>query len=262
MVGRVEEYLLRKIREEGAIHMTLIDPDKVEAASMPHFAQEVEAYKTSAIMIGGTTIASTTQLDEVVKAVKKDVNIPVILFPNNITGISRYADAIWFMSLLNSSDPYFITGAQILGAPLIKIYGLEPISLGYIIVGDGGSAGVIGRAFSIPYDRPELAVAYALATQYFGMRFVYLEAGSGAKRPVPRKMVEMVKKVIDIPLIVGGGIRTCEQAREIVSAGADILVTGTVLERIKRAKARSRLAEIMKGINEGVNRKNDNQEKG
>ena len=91
------------------------------------------------------------------------MKIPTILFPNNITGISRYADAIWFMSLLNSVDPYFLVGAQILGAPLVKKYGLEPISMGYVIVGEGGTAGIVGKAIPVPYNKPELAAAHALA---------------------------------------------------------------------------------------------------
>jgi phosphoglycerol geranylgeranyltransferase len=132
-------------------------------------------------MIGGSTFVSTAHLDSVVRIVKRTVDLPVILFPNNVTGISRYADAIWFMSLLNSVDPYFLMGAQILGAPLVKKYAIEPISMGYLILGEGGTAGVVGRAIAIPYDKPELAVAHALAGQYLGMHFIYLEAGSGAR---------------------------------------------------------------------------------
>jgi phosphoglycerol geranylgeranyltransferase len=181
-------------------------------------------------MVGGSTFTSTYHLDDVVEAIKKTVKIPVILFPNNITGICKYADAIWFMSLLNSSDPYFITGAQVLGAPIIKKFGLEAIPLGYIIVGENSAASVVGKACPIPYTKPELAVAHALAAQYFGMRFVYLEAGSGAKRPPSNDMIKMVKESIHIPLIVGGGMRTGEQVKETVDAGADIIVTGTVIE--------------------------------
>jgi phosphoglycerol geranylgeranyltransferase len=169
-------------------------------------------------------------LDDVVEAIKKTVKIPVILFPNNITGICKYADAIWFMSLLNSSDPYFITGAQVLGAPIIKKFGLEVIPLGYIIVGENSAASVVGRACPIPYTQPELAVAHALAAQYFGMRFVYLEAGSGAKRPPANNMIKMVKDSTHIPIIVGGGVRTGEQVKEAVDAGADVIVTGTLIE--------------------------------
>jgi len=233
MVGQVEKYLLSRIREDGAAHLTLIDPENVTPQSASKIAREAESCQTAAIMVGGSTLALTSHLDLVLKAVKEAVKVPVILFPNNVTGISRYADAVWFMSLLNSSDPFFLVGAQVLGAPVIKKFGLEPIPLGYIVVGEGGSVGVIGRVSPIPYDKPELAAAHALAAQYFGMRFVYLEAGSGAKQPVPSDMIRVVKKVIDVPLIVGGGIRTGEQAREIVSAGADVIVTGTVVEEHK-----------------------------
>jgi phosphoglycerol geranylgeranyltransferase len=245
MVGRVEKYLLDRIKEDGAIHLTLIDPEKVTPQSASKIAHEAESGQTMGMMVGGSTLVLTSHLDLIVKAVKEAVKIPVILFPNNVTGISKYADAVWFMSLLNSSDSFFLAGAQVLGAPIIKKFSLEPIPLGYIVVGEGGSVGVIGRVSPIPYDKPELAAAHALAAQYFGMRFVYLEAGSGAKQPVPSGMIKMVKEVIDLPLIVGGGIRTGEQAREIVSAGADIIVTGTVVEE---HEAKQIIGELVKSI--------------
>jgi phosphoglycerol geranylgeranyltransferase len=231
MSGRVEKYLLSKIRKDGAIHLTLIDPEKASPETAAEIAREAEKATTAAIMVGGSTVTSTQQLEDTVKTIKKAVKVPVILFPNNITGICRYADAIWFMSLLNSSDPYFVFGAHVLGAPLVKRFGLEPIPMGYIIVGEGSAASIVGHAFPIPFDRPELAVAHALAAQYLGMRFVYLEAGSGAKRSVPPTMVQAVKGVISIPLVVGGGIRTGRQAKEIAEAGADMLVTGNITEK-------------------------------
>jgi len=245
MVGQVEKYLLKKIEEEGTVHITLVDPEKVTPSSASRIVHEAESCETAAIMVGGSTIVSTSHLDRVVKAIKKTVKIPVILFPNNVTGISKYADAIWFMSLLNSSDPYFLIGAQVLGAPIIKKFGLEPIPLGYIVVGEGGAVSVVGRAVPIPYDKPELAAAHALATEYFGMRFVYLEAGSGAKQPVPSEMIKMVKSVVNLPLIVGGGIKTGEQVKQIVQAGADIIVTGNVVEKYK---VKDKIRELMKNM--------------
>lgn len=196
-------------------------------------------------MIGGSTFVSARHLDDVVKIVKRTVKIPLILFPNNVTGISRYADAIWFMSLLNSVDPYFLMGAQVLGAPLVKKYSLEPIPLGYIIVGDGGTAGVVGKAIAVPYNKPELAAAHALAGQYLGMRFIYLEAGSGAKEPVPPEMIRAVKHYIAVPLIVGGGIRSRGQALAAASAGADIIITGNIVEE---TGIRRKVSEIIEGI--------------
>jgi phosphoglycerol geranylgeranyltransferase len=245
MLGRVEEYLLERIKAEGSIHITLIDPEKVTPTQASRIVEISKASGTSAIMIGGSTFVSQAHLDDVAKAIKRTSKIPTILFPNNITGISRHADAIWFMSLLNSVDPYFLIGAQILGAPLVKKYSLEPISMGYVIVGEGGTAGIVGKAIPVPYDKPELAAAHALAGQYLGMHFIYLEGGSGAKEPVPPEMIRTVKHYIDIPLIVGGGIKTREQALAAASAGADIIVTGNVIEN---GDAKRRVSEIIDGI--------------
>ena len=245
MLGAVEKYLLERIKAEDAIHITLIDPEKVTPPQASRIVENSKASGTSAIMVGGSTFVSQAHLDDVVKAIKRTVKLPTILFPNNITGISRHADAIWFMSLLNSVDPYFLIGAQILGAPLVKKYGLEPISMGYVIVGEGGTAGIVGKAIPVPYDKPELAAAHALAGQYLGMHFLYLEGGSGAKDPVPPEMIRAVKHYIDIPLIVGGGIRTREQALAAASAGANIIVTGNVIET---GDAKGKVSEIIEGI--------------
>jgi phosphoglycerol geranylgeranyltransferase len=245
MLGRVEKYLLEKIKAEGSIHITLIDPEKVTPPQASRVAENSKISGTSAMMIGGSTFVSQAHLDAVVKAIRRTVKIPTILFPNNVTGISRHADAIWFMSLLNSVDPYFLIGAQILGAPLVKKYGLEPISMGYIIVGEGGTAGIVGKAIAVPYNKPELAAAHALAGQYLGMHFIYLEGGSGAKNPVPPEMIRTVKHFIGIPLIVGGGIRTKEQSLAAASAGADIIVTGNITESIH---AKEKVSEIIDGV--------------
>jgi phosphoglycerol geranylgeranyltransferase len=245
MLGRVERYLLEKIRAEGSIHMTLVDPEKTTPPQASRVAENAKVGGTSAIMIGGSTFVSQAHLDAVVKAIRRTVKIPTILFPNNITGISRHADAIWFMSLLNSVDPYFLVGAQILGAPMVKKYSLEPISMGYIIVGDGGTAGIVGKAIPVPYSKVELAAAHALAGQYLGMHFIYLEGGSGAKNPVPPEMIRAVKHYIDAKLIVGGGIKTKEQALAAASAGADIIVTGNIVESMD---SKQKVSEIISGI--------------
>jgi len=244
---RVEEYLLTSIRREGSVHLSLLDPDRIQPSEAALRANVLEAAGTTAIMIGGSTVVSVPQLDDVVKAVKDEVKVPVILFPSNITGISQFADAIWFMSLLNSDNPLFLTGIQALGAPLVKRYGLETLSLGYIIVDSGSSAAYIGQARAFPRDKPEIVASYALAAQYLGMHFVYLEAGSGAREPVPKKMLSVVKDTIDVPLIVGGGIRNRFDAEAVVNAGADIVVTGTIVEEKGSEKE---IIEIIKGIQE------------
>jgi phosphoglycerol geranylgeranyltransferase len=244
-LGQVEKYLLDKIKAEGSIHITLIDPEKITPQQASLVAENSKNSGTAAIMIGGSTSDSQEHVDNVIKAIKSKVNLPTILFPSNVSGISRYADAIWFMSLLNSADRFFLAGAQIMGAPLVKKFGIEPISMGYIILGDGGTAGKVGKAITIPFNQPEVAVAHALAGQFFGMRFIYLEAGSGAEKPVPPEIIRAVKAVLDATLIVGGGIRSKEQASLAVSAGADIVVTGNVTEK---TDGKQRISEIIEGV--------------
>jgi phosphoglycerol geranylgeranyltransferase len=163
----------------------------------------------------------------------------VILFPNALSGLSQYADAVFFMSLLNSINPYYLSGAQALGAPFVKRYRLEPIPLAYLIIGEHtGAAGFVGNANPIPKDKPELAAIYALAAEYLGMRYVYLEAGSGAKATVTTEMVRAVRKNSSIHVVVGGGIRSPTQAQSLAKAGAQLIVTGTVSEQasIKRLR--------------------------
>jgi phosphoglycerol geranylgeranyltransferase len=245
-MGRVERRLLAEIKRYGSIHLTLIDPEKEDPRSASEKAVGSERGGTTAVMVGGSTATSSSHIDKIVRAIKKRSSVPVILFPSNVTGISKYADATWFMSLLNSSNQYFITGAQALGAPLVKKYKIEPISLGYLIVGSGGTVAIIGQANPIPYNHPEIAVIYALAAQYLGMHFVYLEAGSGAKRPVPSEMIQLVRRNISIPLIVGGGLRSAESVRRAVEAGADIVVTGTVVEN--SSSVETKIRELVQSI--------------
>jgi len=245
MLGRVETYILEKLAVEKALHMTLIDPEKITPAQAAVVAENSKCSGTAAIMVGGSTFSSQEHLDLVVQAIKQAVDLPVILFPNNESGISRYSDAIWFMSLLNSLDPYYLVGAQILGAPLIKKLNIEPIPMGYIVIGQGGTVGMVGKAKTITYDQSELVTAHALAGQYFGMRFIYLEGGSGVTDPVPPDMIKTVKKHLDVPLIVGGGIRTREQAAAAAKAGADIIVTGNLIES---ADNKRRITEVIEGI--------------
>jgi len=161
---------------------------------------------------------------------KKCTTLPVILFPGNPAMLSPHADAVWFMSLLNSANPFFISEAQALAAPLVKKLGIEPIPLAYIVLRSSSSVGFVGHVRDFPEHKPELVAMYALAAQYMGFKFVYLEAGSGAEKPVSTEMIRKVKKFLEIPLIVGGGIKSPKVAYEIVKAGADCIVTGTILE--------------------------------
>ncbi len=247
MLGRVEQYLIDSINEQGAIHLTLLDPEKVTRSSAKALAKAIDKSGSAAIMIGGSTAVSVYHTDEVINAIKKQTKLPIIIFPNDIAGISREADAIFFMSLMNSMNPYYITHAQALGAPLVKRYGLEPIPMGYVIIGDrGAAAAFVGQVNPIPFDKPPLAVIYGMAAQFMGKRFFYLEAGSGVERPISPEMVAAVGKNIEIPLVVGGGIRSPKAARQIVKAGARVIVTGTLVEKASPEVLRQVVRSIRK----------------
>jgi len=242
---RVEKYLNDEIEAKGSIHLSLLDPEKSDLAEAARLAKIIEGAGSSAIMVGGSLNVDERAMDETIKVIKENCSLPVIVFPSNINTISRYADAIWFMSLLNSMNPYFIIGAQVQGAAIIKKYGLEVLPMAYIVVGDGGTAGIIGQARPLPPHKPEVIALYALAAQYLGMRFVYIEGGSGAPEPVPPSTVKFVRNYIDVRLIVGGGIRRRDQAEALAEAGADIIVTGTILEE---GDAERKLRDVVSGV--------------
>jgi phosphoglycerol geranylgeranyltransferase len=218
-------------RKRGSAGLAaLIDPDNFDKKRAALVAGTAEKLGFSCIFIGGSTLGDQSHLDEIVLAVKQHVTSPVILFPGNITGISRHADAILFSSLLNSTNTYFIVGAQALGAIQVNRYRLEAIPMGYLVFGDESTTSFIGQVRPIPYAKPEVAVMYALAAQYLGMRALYLEAGSGSNHPMPAEMVEAVRKGFEGLLIVGGGITTPQTAVTLAGAGADLLVIGNLLE--------------------------------
>ncbi|MEL9990895.1 MAG: geranylgeranylglyceryl/heptaprenylglyceryl phosphate synthase [Thermoproteus sp.] len=241
---RVLEYI-----SEGVKHFTLIDPDKsVDYLKIAKTALDVG---TDGLLVGGSLGIPSEELDQVVKDLKSISNVPVVLFPGTICQITPRADAILFLSVLNSQDPYFIVGAQLQGAVILaKHYPqLEAISTAYLLVGDGGAAGYISAARPVPIRRPEIAVAYALAARYMGFSAVYLEAGSGAPEPVPSGMVRAVRKYFDRALIVGGGIRSGRTAEEIAKERPNVIVTGTIAE-----EQPEKLGEIVRSIKDAARR--------
>jgi len=242
---QVELKLRELVDKHGTICVALIDSENILPSEAALLALKCEKAGAKAILVGGSTAIDQIELDQVVRTIKQKITSPVILFPGNVTGVSPNADAIFFSCLMNSDNPYFITEAQSLGALAIKKYNLEAIPMAYIIVGDGGAAGFVGRARGIPPQKPGLAAMYALAAQYFGMRFVYLEAGSGANGRVATEMVATVRKAYAGTLIVGGGVRSASDAKEIAKAGADIIVIGTLLEEKDFEKTLSDIAEIV-----------------
>lgn len=228
------------------LHFSLLDPDKQSPEAAGEIAETVTAAGSSAIMVGGSTLLSPQQVDETVHAIKSHTGLPVILFPSGAKFLSRYADAVFFMSLLNSRNLDYVIREHVKGGMFVKQSGLEPISMGYVIVEPGMTAGRIGEADLIKRTDFDTAVGYALAAEFLGMRFFYLEAGSGAPTPVPNEMIRAVKNHVSIPLLVGGGIRDPQTAREKTHAGADIIITGTALEKEKNL--RKTLTTIIEAI--------------
>lgn len=229
-MGPIEQRLQKEIKEKGTICLALIDSENFSPKKAADTAKKAQSCGVNGILVGGSTAIDQMELSNIIKEIKNHITIPVMLFPGNVTGVSPYADAILFISLLNSDDPYFITGAQALGALLVKKYNLEAIPVGYIVIGDGGAIGFVGKIRKLPPEKPNLAAMYALAAQYMGMRFVYLEAGSGVETKISARVVKAVKNVYEGTIIAGGGIRKADDAREVAEAGADVIVVGTLLE--------------------------------
>ncbi len=243
--NKVESFLKSELKKKNTLLFVLIDSEVSNLEVSSKLAKDVEKIDASAILVGGSSATDQIEMAQVVKGIKKGIKIPIILFPGNVTGVVPDVDAILFSSLMNSENPYFISQAQALGAPSVMKFGLEPLPTAYLVIGDGTSAWFVGSARGIPFEKPKIAAAYALAAQFLGMRFVYLEAGSGAKTNVTPEMVKTVRRTFNGFLIVGGGIKDVKTAQSLAKAGADALVIGTFLEKGGSLK---KLQEIAKAI--------------
>lgn len=226
------ERILHVKESKGAGYFVLIDPDKWRPDKIADLASQACEAGADGILVGGSLLLSSS-FDDLVKIIKKQIDIPLIIFPGSTTQVSRYADAVFFLSLISGRNPTYLIGEQVRAAPVIKALRIEPISVGYMLIESGNitSAEFMSNTRPIPRSKPDIAKATALSAEYFGMKMVYLEAGSGAKKSVPDEMLEQVRNYISIPIIVGGGIRTPEEANRKVQAGASFVVTGNVLEK-------------------------------
>lgn len=238
---------VRRILEEiiawRPAHLTLIDPDKQQPERAGEIAAIADQLGTDGFLVGGSSGICQTNLSATVEALKAVTEKPVIFFPGqDKKAYSMRFDAVLFLSLLNSRHVHYVIRAQAQSAQLLKKAEVETISVGYLIVAPGMRVGEVGEADLLGREEQGVASGYAVAAEMMGLRYLYLECGSGSPVTVPPEMVRAVKRAVDLPVIVGGGIRTAAAARQLIAAGADILVTGTLVER---HEFRQQLAEII-----------------
>lgn len=251
MLGKTERYIHERLDTEKGLLFTVIDPDDHKTAeNAAQTAKNANEAGSDLILIGGSTLSSQDFLDGVVKQVRENVNIPVVLFPGNVNWLSRYADAVYFMSLLNSTKTYWISGAQVMGAPIVKKLGIEPISVAYLVVEPGGTVGKVAEVELLKRSEPQKAAEMALAAQYMGYRFVVTDAGSKPKEGhIPLDMIKAVASTIEVPYVVAGGIRTPEQAKSIIKAGADAIQVGAAFEQGKGSV--DNIRKMVEAVREG-----------
>lgn len=221
----------KTIQEKGAAYFILIDPDKLPIDKTEIFVNHCVKSGVDGFLIGGSLMING-DLEASIKEVKNHCDLPVIIFPGSVNQISKNADAILFISLISGRNAEHLIGKHVQAAPLIKKFNLEAISTGYILIESGQTttAEYMSESKPIPRNKPEIASATALAGEYLGMKLIYLEGGSGAENSVPLKIIEEVSKNVSVPVIVGGGIRTPNEAREKVNAGAEVIISGNLFE--------------------------------
>jgi phosphoglycerol geranylgeranyltransferase len=242
----VYEHLLETSQRRGAAHLVLIDPDKLNTEALAHLVASATAADVDAFLVGGSLVVDDS-FHECIRTIKRNTSLPVVIFPGAVSQVSGDADAILFLSLLSGRNPEHLIGSQVIAAPIIRKIGLEAISTAYMLVESGRttSAEFMSNTKPLPRNKPDIAVAHAMAAEMFGFKFIYLEAGSGADQSVPDDMIAAIRKYTRVPLIVGGGIGTPAEASKKVAAGANFVVTGTVLEKNGDAGLIKRLASAI-----------------
>lgn len=209
----------------------LIDPGKLAPRRLERTVELAVECGVHYFFIGGSLVVNN-MLDAVLAGIRERCSIPLVLFPGNSFQLTYRADALLFLSLISGRNPELLIGQHVISAPFLKMAPLEIISTGYMLVDGGVQTAVqyMSNTYPIPANKNDIAVCTALAGEMLGLKMIYLDAGSGAKNPVPESMIESVRAAITVPLIVGGGIRTPEQAAADFSAGADVLVVGNAVE--------------------------------
>lgn len=232
MKQHIYKELLERKQKGQKSFAVLIDPDKVNPPAIEQLVKLSVDAGVDYFLVGGSLVISN-QLDEVVQQIKAACDIPVILFPGSPSQVSKYADGLLYLSLISGRNPELLIGQHVISAPFVKQSGLEIISTAYMVV-DGGApttVSYISNAAPLPSDKNEIAMCTAMAGEMLGMKVVYMDAGSGAKRPISESMIQAVAQQIEAPLIIGGGITDPEKAYRNCKAGADVIVIGNAIEK-------------------------------
>jgi len=238
----------KRVRLKRPSYWILLDPDDFSLPQAAALAAAAEkAGGIDAVLVGGSLL-HTGAFNAFVKALRSAASIPVILFPGDATQLSRHAHALLYLSLVSGRNPVFLIGEHVKAAPLIRRLGIDPLPTAYLLVESGAVTSVqsASKTTPLPRNKPCLAAAHALAAQYMGMKLVYLEAGSGAPCTVPLAIIRKVRSSIDIPLIVGGGIRDAKTTKKILAAGADVIVTGNMLRKSGGEETMREIAETVR----------------
>lgn len=230
-MNNIYTQILDSVANNKKMLAVLVDPDKCMGNNLDKFIKLAKQAEPDLILIGGSLTTEST--DFAIERIKQNCNIPVVVFPGSASQFSAKADAILFLSLISGRNPDFLIGQHVVSAPFIKKSGVETISTGYMLIESGSTTSVeyMSNTRAIPRDKTGIAVATAIAGELLGNKLLYLEAGSGAKLPVPTEIISEVKKQVNIPLIVGGGLRTSADIEKALQAGADIIVVGNILEK-------------------------------
>lgn len=232
MKHRLYDIFVERKKLQKKCFAVLIDPDKVAEPQLDELIRLSNDARVDYFFVGGSLVISN-HLDQVVQYIKANCSIPVILFPGSPSQVSRYADALLYLSLISGRNPELLIGQHVISAPVVKKSGLEIMPTGYMVI-DGGApttVSYISNAAPIPRDKNEIAMCTAMAGEMLGMKLIYMDAGSGARFPITESMIEKVSQVIEAPLIIGGGITDPEKAYLNCKAGADIIVVGNAIEK-------------------------------
>jgi phosphoglycerol geranylgeranyltransferase len=226
----------------------LLDPDKLDQGSCRKMVKLGIENKIDYFFVGGSLLTDDS-LAKVIGLIKAESNIPVIIFPGSNNQICKEADAILLLSLISGRNADALIGQHVIAAPILKLSGLEILSTGYMLVDCGRQTTVsyISNTTPIPYDKPAIAACTAMAGEMLGLKLIYLDGGSGAMNPVSAEMIRTVRKSVETPIVVGGGINTREKAYNALMAGADLIVVGNGIE--KNSGLLSDISSIVHEIN-------------